>query len=736
MKTAKIPTPAAIIIASLLFVSARVENFAQTVPAPQEPAAAEGDKAKKEDVLQFETLTVTSSTRTERAVDRIPGAVLVIANRDISKIQLSSLDPNQMLAQSIPGYTASLDDLTTSGELLRGKRPQFFLDGVLMSTPLRDVGRMSSAMVDPMMIDRIEVINGASAIEGLGGSGGMINYITKTPTREGVVNTLQAAVETQLKSYYVGWKVTGLTMVKRHHWDFLVSIGKQNRPMYYDPHGNLEYINTNGSYMDSQAHSVTAKLGYNFGRDNAQRLQLYFNNYDLDGNNNYNSLTPGNRAAGIVISAKRGANPGPGFANHMRSTTASYANGALGGGSLRVIGYASREFIPNSGVIDPSKQDPAYAPIGTLIDASSITSMKDGIKSYWVKSDFLLSGLEFNVGYDFSEDKTYQNLILTNRTWLPTMHFKANSGYTQMSYDHGPFTLSGGARYQEGSISVPTFRTLYMTAPATNGVIFLGGKKSYTASVYNLGAVYRIRKGWSAFVGFTQGYDLPDIGTVIRNTNKPNQTINTVAEVDPVLTSNYEAGVNWHGTKGAFSADVYYARSPASTLVVTDPTTLLQSVSRNPQERKGIEFAADWKFSPAWRASITYSHMIAFTSATPGGPVNIHITPASAVGQDPDKAVARIDWTPRPRIAVDLVAQHFWGMNLNGDKAASFRWVTTPYTVVNASVTYKSDDYGAISLGCSNLTNTFQIVNENGTSNTNYYSIQGRKYTVTYTITF
>jgi len=128
--------------------------------------------------------------------------------------------------------------------------------------------------------------------------------------------------------------------------------------------------------------------------------------------------------------------------------------------------------------------------------------------------------------------------------------------------------------------------------------------------------------------------------------------------------------------------------------------------------------------------------MEAFTSTAPGLPVDVHITPASTVGQDPDKAMVRLDWTPEPWLALDLVENHFWGMNLNANKAASLRWVTTPYNLVDADISYKSTSYGSVSLGCSNLTNTFQIVNENGTSNTTYYAIQGRKYTVTYQVSF
>jgi TonB dependent receptor len=85
---------------------------------------------------------------------------------------------------------------------------------------------------------------------------------------------------------------------------------------------------------------------------------------------------------------------------------------------------------------------------------------------------------------------------------------------------------------------------------------------------------------------------------------------------------------------------------------------------------------------------------------------------------------------------MDLVGTHFWGMNLNADQALSLRWVTTPYTLLDGDVSYKTQSYGSISLGCSNITNTFQIVNETGTNNATYYSIQGRRYTVTYMLSF
>jgi iron complex outermembrane receptor protein len=506
--------------------------------------------------------------------------------------------------------------------------------------------------------------------------------------------------------------------------------------MYYDAKGNLEYINSNGSYEDSTANSVAGKLGYTFGTNHHQHIQITFNDYELVGNNNYNSLIPGNRAAGIVQTAVRGPSPGSPFKNFMRMETANYTNSDVFGGTLKAIAYHSYEILANNGVIDPAKQDPAFGPIGSLIDASEVVSTKQGLKAYWVKSDFLVQGLEFNVGYDHNEDSTFQNLLITNRTWLPEMKFKADSGYSQLSYDRGPFTLNAGIRYQNGNVSVPTFRTLYATAPATSGVVFTGGSKNYSTSVYNAGGVYRLNSDWSGFMGFTQGYDLPDIGTVVRNTNRSGQSIATTAAVSPVLTNNYEVGVNWRRKNVQLGADVYYNYSPSSTTIFTDPSTLLQSVLRNPAQREGFEFTGDWKINSQWKVSGTYAKMRAYTSTSPGFPTDLTIIPASITGQEPDKAVARVDFAPTKHLSFDLVGSHFWGQELNIGRGTVNYWKTTPYSLVNASATYKTDSFGSISAGVSNLTNTFQIVNENGTNNTTYYAIQGRKYTLTYQITF
>ena len=76
---------------------------------------------------------------------------------------------------------------------LRGRTPLYLIDGIPQSTPLREAS-VGSYFVDQSMIERVEVINGPSASEGLGGQGGIINYITKSVKHEGTEVNLDAKV--------------------------------------------------------------------------------------------------------------------------------------------------------------------------------------------------------------------------------------------------------------------------------------------------------------------------------------------------------------------------------------------------------------------------------------------------------------------------------------------------------------------------------------------------------------
>lgn len=66
------------------------------------------------------------------------------------------------------------------GETFRGRSALILVDGIPQSNPLRPTGREIHT-IDFSMIERIEVIHGANATNGLGATGGVINLITRRP---------------------------------------------------------------------------------------------------------------------------------------------------------------------------------------------------------------------------------------------------------------------------------------------------------------------------------------------------------------------------------------------------------------------------------------------------------------------------------------------------------------------------------------------------------------------------
>lgn len=145
----------------------------QAQPVPADPADDETPTPPVQTV-------VVTATRGGKAIEKIPGAVSVIARDEIDTQGLISEDPSQLLAAQVPGYAPARQKLTNFGEGLRGRNALLLLDGIPQTNPLRFGGR-EGYFADPMVIERIEVVSGASAVQGMGATGGIINTITRHP---------------------------------------------------------------------------------------------------------------------------------------------------------------------------------------------------------------------------------------------------------------------------------------------------------------------------------------------------------------------------------------------------------------------------------------------------------------------------------------------------------------------------------------------------------------------------
>src|SRR3546814_7192801 len=95
-----------------------------------------------------------------------------------------------------PSFSPTRQKLSGSGETLRGRSPLYAINGIPQSTPLRD-GSRDGFTIDGFFVDRVEVIFGSNALQGIGGTGGIVNQVTVgAPRSEEHTSELQSLMRT------------------------------------------------------------------------------------------------------------------------------------------------------------------------------------------------------------------------------------------------------------------------------------------------------------------------------------------------------------------------------------------------------------------------------------------------------------------------------------------------------------------------------------------------------------
>lgn len=669
---------------------------------------------------------IVTGTRTAKAVDRIAGAVTVIGREEVAHSLAITEDPTAVLARTVPGYSESSQAMSNTGENLRGRIALRLFDGVPQGSPLRE-GTRNATFTDMGIIGRIEVINGPSASEGIGAAGGIINYISKVPTKRGNEFQLTTRYSSQFEDDSDSWKVGFSWARKEDAWDLLASLSHVDRGMTYDGNGRAIGLNTSGSVADSRAHNVFVKGGYNFGGD--QRLSASYSNFQIKGKGNY-VLVDGNRATGVTNTSVRGRPlGGKTEINDFEQAQVGYEHHNLLGGQLSLNLYTAKQAMRYPAEDGADRQDPLIAPLGTLVDQSEIRAKKQGLRSAWSKADLAgLKGLELRTGIDLVRDTVDQRLALTDRLWVPPMNYRSVAPYAQLSYDIGPVTLSGGLRREDGELQVDSWTSTYFR----NRVFVEGGTLSYTANLPNAGLIVRMPAGWSAFASVSKGFTLPNVGIPLRNINRPGQSVEGILDLQAIIVKNTEVGVSWRGRMGSFSASTYESKSDLGVSLSIDPVTNDFIMNRAPVNIKGVELSGELNLSRTLRASALYSRIRGKTWFTTGGPLTRQM---GATDINPDKIGLSTTWKPLPAAELTVGATKLLSRDLNIGTSAEEH--TTGYTLFDLSAGYDLGRAGKLTLGVENLTDKFYVLSWSQVPGfRNYWSGRGRVVSITHTLTF
>ncbi len=715
---ARYPSAAAL-AAALLLASLAATGRAQTVTS-----AKDDDK----DVVQLEKLTVTTGFRSPKAIDQIPGAIKLITSQEIDNTRFLTSDATAVLARTIPGYAPNTQQMQNTGETLRGRVALRLFDGISQTTPLRE-GSRNANFTDLDIIERIEVINGPSASEGIGAAGGIINYISKTPTKDGSEATLRSKVYTQGHDDSSGYRVGLNYMNKNGANDILFGAAFAKRGMSYDANGRRQGMGASGSDTDSQARNLFIKLGHNFGENNAQRLMFTMSQYRIEGLSHYIPQL-GNRALGITDTAVRGVPPGArSVFNDFAQYALAYKHDALFGGSLNVQAYKASQamrFVPE--IVASDKADPVLAPLGVGIDQSEINSQKRGLRSSWAGKDvFGITGFELTPGFDYMEETAQQRLALTNRLWVPPMNYTSKAPFTQLSYTRGPVTFSGGVRHEGGELQVDDYTTVFFA----NNTFVKGGTLKYSDTLPNAGVIIRLPQNWSVFGSYSKGFTLPNVGIPLRNVNTPGQSVDGIVDLQAVIFDNKEGGISWQSKRFSFSTSYYRSYSDLGSSLSVDPVTRDFILQRRPVKLTGYEFTGEFKASSTLKFTALYSHMKGWTRTTETGPLTRQMGMSNL---SPDKLNLSTTWKFMPKMSATLDVEHLFSRDINVGAAGEEH--TTGLTLAHLSASY-STKWGDFSIGIENLFNKYYILPWAQIDQfNNYFAGRGRVISLSHAIKF
>lgn len=692
--------------------------YAQTAPAT-DTAPSDIPNDPQAPVAQSLGQVVVTATRSAKALEKIPGAVSVISRQDIESQGLVSEDPSALLALQIPGYAPSRQKLSNFGEGLRGRNALLLLDGIPQTNPLRLGGR-EGYFADPMVVSRIEVVSGASAAQGMGATGGIINTITRRPTEPGTRQTIELKYGTQFHGETASWKA-GYLIEHKSDFDAIAYVGGRTQDVGVDGAGRA--LATESLHESADGFF---KIGKDFG---PQRVQLMLNRFHADGFDDRVDV-PGNRTTGQPTTSARGTLPYQAPRNEVRSASLEWTHADLAQGAASVQLFKQDFSARYSGGVITTFQDASLAPVGSLVDQSEIRADKWGVRASWERPDLWTPGLALTLGTDYLDDESQQRLTQTGRVWVPPMAYRSLAPFGQLEYEWINLTVRGGLRDEHSRLRVEDYSTLAFYG---NRAVE-GGQRSASKLVKNLGAVWRFgQTGWSSFVSYNEGFSSPDVGLILRAVNTAGRSVNNLVDLQPILIDNVEAGLAWRGTQGNVSASVYRSHSDlGSQLVVSNGIGSLQRV---PITVRGFEISGDWRPTRDWQLSGSYALTRGRTASTAGGAMDLDL---GARSQGPDKLVLGGQWRPAPGWQANWTQSVYFSRDANVGKfsgSTSLEEHFKGYTVSDVSLSWDSP-WGRLGAGVENLFNRsyltyYSQANYSGT-NDDYYAGRGRSLTLSW----
>lgn len=715
------------------------ETAQRTVAIGQE-ARVTLDIALEETAVGLDELVV-SATRMEIPLSAVSGAVTVLDREDIRQQTVTANSLGDVLGQLVPGLGISTGSPSNYGQSLRGRAISVMIDGVPQSTT-RNTSR-DLTNIDPAMIERVEVIRGATAIYGDGATGGIINIITRNPLAVGTRYTtdVQLGASVAAPGDGLSGHFTQTAQGRSGGLSYTASASMGQTGGFYDAEGDLIPSDPygQGGLASTTSYDLHGKLGYVYGN---QRFQLSANHFNSEQETSFvsdpsvNTLPPGEEKARAMEGLQLEENQGS--ANTVASF--DYHHAALFGNRIHAQLFY-RDYLTRFSPFDGRP----YAAYRSIIQ-SYLESEKIGGRFEVERSLHAATGLQLLAGFDYTDERTQQPVAIIDSTafdvsgglvynkvgerpWVPLMNPRQLGLFAQLAWNPVPWLdLQGGVRAERARLHVPNFTTLI-------GNRVTGGEVAYKPVLFNVGVVVHTTDASEMYASFSQGFSLTDLGLLLRNAADGFVVGSHTLKAQTV--DNYEIGTRANGKAVRTSLSVFYNTSALGTT----SAGLDKGVVRAPEQVYGVEATADVLPTNALRLGGTFTWTEGENDANEDGAYialnTFRIQPLKLTGYIEHDT--RPGWTNRLQVLYSGSRDRAFYERPNPNVVGFGERAVESYVVVDFITTLNVGP-GQLNAGVSNLLNSqyYPVVSQllwNG-QNSSRAAAPGTRLTLGYTVTY
>ncbi len=585
-------------------------------------------EAQQKETTQLAPIVVTA-TRSAKSIADIAGTVYSIDQAEIEKQANAGKSIADILGTLVPSLTPSSGTTSNYGMTMRGRVVQYMIDGV-PQTGYRDGSRQLNS-IQPSMIERIEVVSGATSIYGSGATGGIINIITKRGGQDPISFESKVGVTAgnNFKSDAMAYEASQSVLFNQGALQGAFGASYTTRGEIQDSHGNRigpEVAQTDR--QDTDTLDLNGRLTWNISDEQSLSFGAQYFKDEQD--------------------SEYGPDYGPNLAYVKRDPTYTASLAAVKGMQLetqpQTERYAFNTQYENQNVLGHTLNAEAYYRNEQARWFPSAQAMGGGLYLVYqsetdidvygarvaLQKQFDLNGrnLGLSYGIDYENEQDEQNIQMYD-----SAAFVASNGLNYKPFNYyafgpdveteklGTFVqtdfdvtdrlgLKAGVRYERVESQVDE-STPYMEAitadlqPGYQTKTLNGGKVKHDATLFNLGALYHLTDAQQVFANFSQGSNLPDIQRMLRDV-PASFTVNSQT-IDPIKVNNYELGWRVQAANGLNASVTTFYNDLDKSLKFGRPNYTIEVLDTD-ERVYGVEGNLSYRLQPNWTVGGTMAY--------------------------------------------------------------------------------------------------------------------------------